>query len=44
MRTKINTTEKNTGTYKISVSDIKPLFSTIVVLTLTIFERNGGET
>jgi hypothetical protein len=44
MRTQINKTEKITKKFKISVSNINPLPPTTVVLTLTSFERIGGET
>jgi len=36
--------KKNTKIYKISVSNRYPLSSASVVLTLTTFERRGGET
>jgi hypothetical protein len=42
--TQTKTTEKNTKVYKISVSNNNPLSPASVVLTLTTFERNGGET
>ena len=42
--TQINTTEKITKACRISVPDIHSLPPTTVVLTLTSFERTGGET
>ncbi|MFB5638832.1 MAG: hypothetical protein ACE5RA_01200 [Nitrosopumilus sp.] len=42
--TQTETAEKNTKVYKISVSYNSPLSPASVVLTLTTFERNGGET
>ena len=42
--TQINTTEKSTKTCRISAQNINPLPPTTVVLTLTSFERTGGET
>jgi len=42
--TQTNTTEKNTKIYKFSVSNRNPQSLASVVLTLTTFERKGGET
>jgi len=42
--TQTKTTERNTKIYKISVSNNNPPSPASVVLTLTTFERNGGET
>lgn len=42
MRT-TQTTEKTTKRYKISVTNIQPFSPTSVVLTLTTFDRKGGE-
>jgi len=42
--TQTKTTEKNTKVYKFSVSNKNPLSLASVVLTLTTFERKGGET
>jgi hypothetical protein len=42
--TQTNTTEKTTELYKLSVSNTNTQSSANVVLTLTAFDRNGGET